>query len=129
VRRKLGNRHGAAATATRARPPQVSEDHCWLSLDGSGARGAAVEVTTDTAAKRGLAPSEDAWRGWLYSGGHAVVCSHKVRGAAGARAVDETQATSGREPDARGRARAVDGGERVDRVAQPRHQPAPKLRQ
>jgi hypothetical protein len=129
VRRKLGNRHGAAATATRARPPQVSEDHCWLSLDGSGARGAAVEVTTDTAAKRGLAPSEDAWRGWLYSGGHAVVCSHKVRGAAGARAVDETQATSGREPDARGRARAADGGERVDRVAQPRHQPAPKLRQ
>lgn len=58
---------------------QVSEDHCWLSLDGSGTRGAAVEVTTDTAAKRGLAPSEAAWAGWLYSGGHATVCSQKVR--------------------------------------------------
>ncbi|KAK9845929.1 hypothetical protein WJX81_006194 [Elliptochloris bilobata] len=57
---------------------QVSEDHCWLSLDGSGARTAAVEVTTDTAAKRGLAPSEDAWRGWLYSGGCAAVCSPQM---------------------------------------------------
>ena len=38
-----------------------------------------VEITTDTAAKRGLAPSEDAWQGWLYLGGHATVCSHKVR--------------------------------------------------
>ena len=37
-----------------------------------------MEVTTDTAAKRGLAPSEDAWRGWLYSGGTAVVCSPQV---------------------------------------------------
>lgn len=61
--------------------PQVSEDHCWLSLDGSGARAAAVEVTTDTAAKRGLAPSDDAWRGWLYSGGSAVVCSPQVASA------------------------------------------------
>lgn len=57
---------------------QVSEDHCWLSLNGSGERAAAVEVTTDTAAKRGLAPSEDAWRGWLYSGGSAGVCSPQV---------------------------------------------------
>ena len=61
--------------------PQVSEDHCWLSLDGSGERAAAVEVTTDTAAKRGLAPSEAAWRGWLYSGGTAVVCSPQVASA------------------------------------------------
>ena len=79
------HRHGIAEASasyairrSHAARPQVSEDHCWLSLDGSGARGAAVEVTTDTAAKRGLAPSEDAWRGWLYSGGNAVVCSPQV---------------------------------------------------
>ena len=35
----------------------------------------AIEVTTDTAAKRGLAPSAEAWAGWLYNGGHAVLCS------------------------------------------------------
>ncbi len=52
-----------------------------MALDSSGAREAAVEVTTDTAAKRGLAPSEDAWRGWLYTGGCAVVCSPQVQGA------------------------------------------------
>lgn len=34
-----------------------------------------MEVTTDTAAKRGLPVSPDAWRGWLYTGGHAVLCS------------------------------------------------------
>ena len=31
---------------------QVSEDHCWVSLDGSGRREASAEVTTATAAKR-----------------------------------------------------------------------------
>ena len=41
-------------------------------------RNESVEVTTDTAAKRGLAPSEEAWRGWLYNGGHAVSCTPKV---------------------------------------------------
>ena len=41
---------------------------------GSG-REDAIEVTTDTAAKRGLAPSAEAWAGWLYNGGHAVLCS------------------------------------------------------
>ena len=35
----------------------------------------AIEVTTDTVAKRGLAPSAEAWAGWLYNGGHAVLCS------------------------------------------------------
>lgn len=45
---------------------------------GLGEREESVEVTTDTAAKRGLAPSEQAWRGWLYNAGHAVVCSPKV---------------------------------------------------
>ena len=52
---------------------QVSEDHCWISM-GPGREGA-IEVTTDTAAKRGLAPSAEAWAGWLYNGGHAVLCS------------------------------------------------------
>ena len=52
---------------------QVSEDHCWIAL-GPG-REDAIEVTTDTAAKRGLAPSAEAWAGWLYNGGHAVLCS------------------------------------------------------
>lgn len=53
---------------------QVSEDHCWLNLDGSGQRESAVEVTTDNVAKRGLAPTEEAWQGWLYAAGHAVRC-------------------------------------------------------
>ncbi|CAL8468043.1 g7582 [Coccomyxa elongata] len=56
---------------------QVSEDHCWINM-GLGEREESVEVTTDTAAKRGLAPSEQAWRGWLYNAGHAVVCSPKM---------------------------------------------------
>jgi len=56
---------------------QVSEDHCWISL-GAG-REEAVEVTTDRAAKRGLAPSAEAWAGWLYNGGHAVLCSPQAR--------------------------------------------------
>ena len=55
---------------------QVSEDHCWIAL-GPG-REDAIEVTTDTAAKRGLAPSAEAWAGWLYNGGHAVLCSPQV---------------------------------------------------
>ncbi|RMZ54933.1 hypothetical protein APUTEX25_000450, partial [Auxenochlorella protothecoides] len=50
---------------------QVSEDHCWLSLDGSGRRDAAVELTTSNAALRGLAPGAEAWSGWLYAGGRA----------------------------------------------------------
>ncbi len=36
-------------------------------------------MTTDTAAKRGLAPSAEAWAGWLYNGGHAVMCSPQAR--------------------------------------------------
>jgi hypothetical protein len=54
---------------------QVSEDHCWVQLGGASVREASVEVTTDTAAKRGLPVAADAWAGWLYSGGHAVLCS------------------------------------------------------
>lgn len=57
---------------------QVSEDHCWINMGADASREASVEVTTDTAAKRGLAPSEEAWRGWLYNGGHAVLCTPKV---------------------------------------------------
>ena len=58
---------------------QVSEDHCWLTLDPEhGSREASVEITTDTAAKRGLPVSEAAWCGWLYSGGKASLCSRQV---------------------------------------------------
>ena len=44
----------------------------------SGCREQTVEVTTDTAAKRGLAVSPEAWQGWLYSNGQATLCSHQV---------------------------------------------------
>jgi len=57
---------------------QVSEDHCWVNYDPKGAREGSVEVTTDTAAKRGLAVSEERWQGWLYTGGHAVLCSPRM---------------------------------------------------
>lgn len=54
---------------------QVSEDHCWLQLGAGGGQETSVEVTTDTAAKRGLPVAEDAWRAWLYTGGAAVLCT------------------------------------------------------
>ena len=57
---------------------QVSEDHCWLNTDPEGGRGGTIEVTTDGAAKRALPVDAAAWQGWLYSGGHAPVCSHQV---------------------------------------------------
>lgn len=57
---------------------QVSEDHCWVNLDPEGGREGSVEVTTDTASKRGKAVSEASWRGWLYTGGHAVLCCPQV---------------------------------------------------
>ena len=57
---------------------QVSEDHCWLNTDPAGGREGTIEVTTDSAAKRALPVDAAAWQGWLYSGGHAPVCSHKV---------------------------------------------------
>lgn len=34
-----------------------------------------MEITTDTAAKRGLPVAPDAWGGWLYTGGRAVLCT------------------------------------------------------
>lgn len=57
---------------------QVSEDHCWINYDPNGGREGTVEVTTDNASRRGQAVSADAWDGWLYSGGHAVLCTPKV---------------------------------------------------
>ncbi|KAL4859226.1 Acyl-coenzyme A oxidase [Chlorella vulgaris] len=54
---------------------QVSEDHCWVQLAADGGRLTSVEVTTDTPAKRGLPVAADAWSGWLYCGGHAVLCT------------------------------------------------------
>lgn len=54
---------------------QVSEDHCWLQTATPPIREASVEVTTDTAAKRGFPVAADAWRGWLYTGGAAVHCT------------------------------------------------------
>lgn len=58
---------------------QVSEDHCWLTTDPAAGREGTIEVTTDSAAKRALPVDAAAWQGWLYSGGHAPVCSHKVQ--------------------------------------------------
>lgn len=52
---------------------KVSEDHCWLSLDGSGSREASCEVTTVSAAQRAQRVEPDAWAGWLYSGGQGAV--------------------------------------------------------
>ncbi len=57
---------------------QVSEDHCWLNTDPGGGREGTIEVTTDSAAKRALPVDAAAWQGWLYSGGHAPLCSHQV---------------------------------------------------
>ena len=67
-------------TGTPALVAQVSEDHCFINLDAEAAcREETVECTTDTAAKRGLAVSLEAWQGWLYCGGRATLCSPQVR--------------------------------------------------
>lgn len=44
-----------------------------------GTREASIEVTTDQKAKRGQVVSEQAWSSWLYSGGHATLCSPQVQ--------------------------------------------------
>ena len=59
--------------------PQVSEDHCWLNMSADGQREGSCEITTDNVPKRALAVDAAAWEGWLYSGGHAVICSPQVR--------------------------------------------------
>ena len=59
--------------------PQVSEDHCWLNMSADGRREGTCEITTDNVPKRALAVEAAAWEGWLYSGGHAVLCSPQVR--------------------------------------------------
>jgi len=53
-------------------------DHCWLNTDPEAGREGTIEVTTDSAAKRALPVDAAAWQGWLYSGGHAPLCSHQV---------------------------------------------------
>ncbi len=45
---------------------QVSEDHCWVSLDGSGQREASAELTTTNAAKRGAAVDEAVCGRWQF---------------------------------------------------------------
>ena len=57
---------------------QVSEDHCWINYCPEGSREGSIEVTTDSAAKRGKVVDEAAWQGWLYTGGEAVLCSPKA---------------------------------------------------
>lgn len=80
---RLARSHGHAVLAGLGMA--ISEDHCWLQLGpgpgpregGAGAqpsRELSVEVTTDTPAKRGLPATEEAWAGWLYNGGRAVLC-------------------------------------------------------
>jgi len=54
---------------------QVSEDHCWLTLSDKGWREESVEISTASKAKRASVVEAQAWDGWLYSGGHATVCS------------------------------------------------------
>lgn len=70
----LSRRYQQHAELAAARM-QISEDHCWIQLSNRSDRETTVEVTTDTAAKRGLPVSREAWEGWLYTGGHAVLCS------------------------------------------------------
>ena len=71
----------SAPTIQRDRPSmvsggvQVAEDHCWISLDGSAQRTSAAEVATEKG--QGEPPTEDSWEGWLYSAGHATVCTHR----------------------------------------------------
>jgi Menin len=55
---------------------QVAEDHCWLSLDGTGERTSAAEVATASQERQGMPPSAALWASWLYSGGQALVCNH-----------------------------------------------------
>eukprot|EP00803_Ostreobium_quekettii_P004130 evm.model.scf_1618.2 EVM.evm.TU.scf_1618.2 scf_1618:7747-16451(-) len=54
---------------------QICEDHCLLNLSPFGDREGSVEVSTDNKHKRGAAVEGDAWSGWLYNGGHPVVCT------------------------------------------------------
>lgn len=54
---------------------QVAEDHCWISLDGQGIRESAAEVATEKG--QGEPPTEGDWTGWLYSAGHATVCTDR----------------------------------------------------
>jgi hypothetical protein len=70
----LARRHGHADLLD-ALHVCISEDHCFISLDPLGGRAATVEVTADTAAKRGLPAAPELWAGWLYAGGFPVVCS------------------------------------------------------
>jgi hypothetical protein len=71
----LAVRHPAEHADLAAVRMQISEDHCWLNLGPEGGRERSVEVTTDTPAKRGLPVSPEAWAGWLYTGGRAVLCT------------------------------------------------------
>ena len=47
-------------------------------MDAEGRREGTIEVTTDNTAKRALPVEAAAWQGWLYSGGHAPLCSPQV---------------------------------------------------
>ena len=73
---------------------QISEDHCWLQLGNAAPRDthrdSSVEVTTDTAAKRGLPVDSDAWQGWLYCGGRATLCTPRQAVAALVVSLDPT---------------------------------------
>ena len=57
----------------------MSEDHCWLSLDGSSTRENAAEVATLSPDKQGEPPSMEDWTTWLYCHGNAITCQpHQV---------------------------------------------------
>ncbi|GAB4822004.1 hypothetical protein N2152v2_009050 [Parachlorella kessleri] len=92
VCQRLAQRHGHGDLAGCGM--QVSEDHCWLTLDPDIPTAASsVEVTTDTATKRGLAATQEAWAGWLYTGGRAVTCPPRRAVAALVNSVNPTVTT------------------------------------
>ena len=53
----------------------ITEDHCLLFVDKRAERESSVEVTSEAKEKRGKEADEVHWAGWLYCGGHPVICS------------------------------------------------------
>lgn len=54
----------------------ITEDHCFISLNGTCNREDLAEVTTECRKARGFPPEEHAYSNhWLYAGGRPVVCS------------------------------------------------------
>ena len=76
---------------------QVSEDHCWLTLDGTGARETAAEVAAERPQAQGEPPALSAWSTWLYTCGHATVCTRAQTAAAVVASMDTCVGEKGSE--------------------------------